>query len=42
MVQELEESEKRRTLHELRIYGLPGDEQTAEDFGLENDPSPPM
>lgn len=42
MVQELEESEKRRMLHELRIYGLPGDEQAAEDRGLENEPSQPM
>ena len=42
MVQELEESEKRRMLHELRIYGLPGDEQVAEDCGFENEPSQPM
>ena len=42
MVQELEESEKRRTLHELRIYGFPGDEQVAEDCGFENEPSQPM
>ena len=42
MVQELEESEKRRMLHELRIYGLPGDDQVAEDRGFENEPSQPM
>ena len=29
-------------LHELRIYRLPGDEQTAEDCGLENDSPQPM
>ena len=29
MVEELEESQRQRTLHELRIYGLPGDEHTA-------------
>ena len=42
VVQELEESEKRRMLHELRIYGLPGDEQVAEDRGFENELSQPM
>ena len=42
MLQELEESEKQRMLHELRIYELPGDEQVAEDCEFENEPSQPM
>ena len=42
VVEELEESLRRRTLNELRIYGVPGDEQTAEDCGLENDSPQPM
>ena len=42
MVEEFEESRRRIRLHELRIHGLPGDKQTAEDNGFENDLSPPI
>ena len=31
MNEELEESKRRLSLHKLRIYGFPGDEQTSDD-----------